>query len=107
MKKRKKSRSAPALAHILRRGAGAGYHSKRGYSRRMKYRDWWEEEWVDDSIDEGEDEQEEETENRRSGKAKQSTSDRSGSGAGNDEDSTEQDGSYGEAGHSTSGFVDD
>ena len=107
MKKRKKSRSAPALAHILRRGAGAGYHSKRGYSRRMKYRDWWEDEWWEDSIEEDDDEQEEETENRRSGKAKQSTSDRSGSGAGNDEDTTEQTGSCGEDGDQSSRSMDD
>ena len=43
--KKKKQRDYSALALIERKGAGAGYHSERGYSRKQKYQeDWLEEE---------------------------------------------------------------
>jgi hypothetical protein len=41
-----KDRNVVALALIDRKGAGGGYHSKRGYNRRQKYRaDWIEEDY--------------------------------------------------------------
>jgi len=33
-----KTRDYNLLAHIKRAGAGAGYHSKRGYSRKFKHK---------------------------------------------------------------------
>jgi hypothetical protein len=36
--KRQKSRDYNMLALIKRAGAGAGYHSKRGYSRKFKHK---------------------------------------------------------------------
>ena len=43
--KKKKQRDYAALALIERKGAGAGYHSERGYSRKQKHQeDWLEEE---------------------------------------------------------------
>ena len=59
-RKTKKQRDYGALALIERKGAGGGYHSKRGYSRRQKYQDdWldeacddWEEDWWSDEHEE-------------------------------------------------------
>ncbi len=48
MKKLKpsKERNVVALALIERKGAGGGYHSKKGYNRKQKYRaDWLEEDY--------------------------------------------------------------
>jgi len=42
--KKKKQRDYAALALIERKGAGAGYHSERGYSRKQKHQDDWLEE---------------------------------------------------------------
>jgi len=44
-----KERNIVALALIERKGAGGGYHSKKGYSRKQKYKaDWLEEEDYDE-----------------------------------------------------------
>ena len=37
-KKLKKQRDYVALGMILRKGSGAGFHSKRGYSRKQKHK---------------------------------------------------------------------
>ena len=47
-----KERNVVVLALIDREGAGGGYHSKRGYSRRQKYQDdWIEDEYNDEWSD--------------------------------------------------------
>ncbi len=42
--KKIKSRDYIVLAHIKRAGAGAGFHSKRGYSRKVKHKKQYQEE---------------------------------------------------------------
>ena len=50
--KKKKQRDYSALSLIERKGAGAGYHSERGYSRKQKYQEDWLEEEDSEMIDE-------------------------------------------------------
>tara|TARA_R100000152_G_C6776253_1_gene205234 strand:- start:1377 stop:1529 length:153 start_codon:yes stop_codon:yes gene_type:complete len=42
--KKQKTRDYNLLAHIQRAGAGAGFHSKRGYCRKVKHKKQYQEE---------------------------------------------------------------
>ena len=51
LKPPRKERNIVALALIERKGAGGGYHSKKGYNRKQKYKaDWLEEEYYDEDY---------------------------------------------------------